>query len=177
MDFFEVLTKKFPDLPVIAEDLGTITPDVWEVMKHFGFPGMRVLLFAFGPDLPENLYAPHNHVERTVVYTGTHDNNTSRGWFDQEASREDKRRLSLYVGKDVTASHVHWELIRLAMMSVAKTAVIPLQDLLGLGPEARMNHPATNHRNWIWRLDPRLLTSPVSGRLREMTEIYGRGLP
>lgn len=177
MDFFEVLTKRFPNLPVIAEDLGTITPEVWEVMDHFGFPGMRVLLFAFGPDLPENLYAPHNHVERTVVYTGTHDNNTSRGWFDQEASREDKRRLSLYLGKDVTANHVHWELIRLAMMSVAKTAVLPLQDLLGLGPEARMNHPATNHRNWIWRLDPRLLTPPVSGRLREMTEIYGRGLP
>ena len=93
MDFFNELTKRFHDLPVIAEDLGTITPDVWEVMDHFGFPGMKVLLFAFGPDLAGNLYAPHNHIQRAVVYTGTHDNNTARGWFDEEASREDKRRL------------------------------------------------------------------------------------
>ena len=178
MDFFNELTKRFPALPVIAEDLGTITPDVWEVMDHFGFPGMKVLLFAFGPDLPENLYAPHNHVERSVVYTGTHDNNTARGWFEEEAAEEDKRRLSLYLGKKVTAENVNWELIRAAMMSVARMAVFPIQDVLGLGREARMNLPASNHGNWTWRLDPRALMTPsVSTRLREMTEIYGRGLP
>jgi 4-alpha-glucanotransferase len=177
MDFFSVLVEKFPDLPVIAEDLGTITPDVWEVMDHFGFPGMKVLLFAFGPDLPRNLYAPHNHVERAVVYTGTHDNNTTRGWFEREAPREDKRRLSLYLGREVTADHVHWEMIRLAMMSVARISILPLQDVLGLGEEARMNLPATNHRNWTWRLEARLLTPSVSRRLRELTEIYGRSLP
>jgi 4-alpha-glucanotransferase len=177
MDFFSELTQRFPDLPVIAEDLGTITPEVWEVMDHFGFPGMKVLLFAFGPDLPENLYAPHNHTQRSVVYTGTHDNNTVRGWFDGEASPEDKRRLALYLGKEVTADNAHWELIRLAMMSVAQTAVIPIQDVLGLGREARMNTPARDQGNWTWRIDPNALTSSVSRALREMTELYGRGLP
>jgi 4-alpha-glucanotransferase len=177
MDFFNELTERFPELPVIAEDLGTITPDVWEIMDHFGFPGMKVLLFAFGPDLPENLYAPHNHIERSVVYTGTHDNNTARGWFEEEASQEDKRRLSLYLGKEVTADNVHCELIRAAMMSVARMAVFPIQDVLGLGREARMNLPASNHKNWTWRLDPHSLTSSLSTRLREMTEIYGRGMP
>jgi 4-alpha-glucanotransferase len=177
MDFFAELAETFPNLPVIAEDLGTITPDVWEVMDHFGFPGMKVLLFAFGPDLPKNLYAPHNHTERSVVYTGTHDNNTARGWFDEEASPEDKRRLSLYLGKEVMADNAHWELIRLAMMSVARMAIIPIQDVLGLGREARMNVPAFNRGNWTWRLDPLSLTPSVSGGLREMTELYGRGLP
>jgi len=176
VDFFDELTKRFPDLPVIAEDLGTITPEVWEVMDRFGFPGMKVLLFAFGPDLPKNLYAPHNHTERSVVYTGTHDNNTARGWFEGEASLEDRKRLCLYLGKEVTAETVHWELIRLAMMSVARMAVFPMQDVLGLGREARMNLPASNQRNWTWRLDPHALTAQVSSRLREMTQIYGREL-
>ena len=112
-----------------------------------------------------------------MVYTGTHDNNTARGWFEEEASGEDKRRLSLYLGKEVTADNVHRELIRLAMMSVARIAVFPIQDVLGLGREARMNLPASNHGNWTWRLDPHSLTPAVSGRFREMTELYGRGLP
>jgi len=174
-DFFHEMMKSFPALPVIAEDLGTITPEVWEIMDHFGFPGMEVLLFAFGPDLPRNLYAPHNHKSRSVVYTGTHDNNTARGWFDHEASPEDRRRLCLYLGKEVTSDSVSWELIRLAMMSVARMAVLPMQDILGLGREARMNRPASNQRNWLWRLDPHSLNGRASSRLREMTELYGRG--
>jgi 4-alpha-glucanotransferase len=177
VDFFNELTKEFPDLPLIAEDLGTITPDVWDLLDHFNLPGMKVLLFAFGPDLPENLYAPHNHSVRSVVYTGTHDNNTVRGWFEGEASPEDKNRLAQYLGKDVSAQNVHREMIRLAMMSVARLAVFPMQDVLGLGEEARMNLPASDHGNWTWRLAPQHLSLSVSSELCEMSELYGRGLP
>ncbi len=175
-DFFTELTERFPRLPLIAEDLGTITPDVRKIMDHFGFPGMEVLLFAFGPDLPVSLYAPHNHRERSVAYTGTHDNNTARGWFEEEASPEDKKRLSFYLGKEAIADNVHWELIRLAMMSVAGMAIFPMQDILGLGAEARMNHPAFNHGNWSWRLVSHRLTPSLSLKLSEMTEIYGRAV-
>jgi 4-alpha-glucanotransferase len=175
-DFFQSLSERFTFLPIIAEDLGTITPDVWEVMDHFGFPGMKVLLFAFGEDLPTNPYAPHNHVKNCVVYTGTHDNNTAIGWYQKETNPEDRNRISQYLGSEVTAENVHIELIRLAMMSVADTAIIPLQDLLGLGEEARMNLPAKKPGNWCWRLLPHQLTLAVWNRLLEMTEIYGRAI-
>jgi 4-alpha-glucanotransferase len=175
-DFFQSLSERFPSLPIIAEDLGTITEDVWEAMDHFGFPGMKVLLFAFGEDLPTNPYAPHNHVKNCVVYTGTHDNNTAKGWYQKETSQEDRSRMSRYLGREVTAENVHCEMIRLAMMSVADTAVVPMQDLLGLGEEARMNQPARKMGNWGWRLLPQLLTVAVKKRLLEMTEIYGRGV-
>jgi 4-alpha-glucanotransferase len=175
-DFFQSLSERFTSLPVIAEDLGTITPDVWEVMDHFGLPGMKVLLFAFGEDLPTNPYAPHNHVRNSVVYTGTHDNNTAVGWYQKETNPEDRNRLSQYLGREVTAENVHLELIRLAMMSVADTAIIPMQDLLGLGEEARMNLPAKKSGNWGWRLLPHQLTAAVRNQLFEMTEIYGRAV-
>ena len=175
-DFFQFLSKEFPRLPIIAEDLGIITQDVWEVMNHFDFPGMKVLLFAFGEGLPTNPYAPHNHVKNCVVYSGTHDNNTVRGWFENEASREDKRRLSQYLGREVPAANVHLEVIRLAMMSVANTAIIPMQDILGLGGEARMNKPARKPGNWRWRLKQDQLTDSIKMQIREMTEIYGRAI-
>ena len=177
LDFFTELTRTIPVLPLIAEDLGTITPDVWALMDRFKLPGMKVLLFAFGPDLPENLYAPHNLTAWSVVYTGTHDNNTVRGWFEGEAPAEDRDRLCRYLGKEVSAHNVHREMIRLAMMSVSRLSVFPMQDVLGLGEEARMNVPASNHGNWTWRLSPQLLTRSVSEELCEMTELYGRGLP
>ena len=173
-DFFSVVLDKFPKAPIIAEDLGLITPDVWEVMDHFGFPGMKVLLFAFGEDLPTNPYAPHNHIENCVVYTGTHDNNTARGWFEKEAKPEEKRRLALYLGREITGEEIHWELVRLAMMSVANTAIVPMQDILGLGEESRMNLPAKRDGNWKWRLLPDQLTPSLAEKLLEMTEIYGR---
>ena len=175
-DFFDHLARTFPDLPVIAEDLGFITPDVWELMDRFGFPGMKVLLFAFGNDVATNPYAPHNHVKDCVVYTGTHDNNTAKGWFEKELTTEDRDRICRYIGRELDAGGIHWELIRLAMMSVADTAIIPMQDILGLGEEGRMNRPATKEGNWEWRLQPSQLTFEVSQRLRETTEIYGRGI-
>ncbi|MDH4222025.1 MAG: 4-alpha-glucanotransferase [candidate division Zixibacteria bacterium] len=174
VDFFDHLIKKFPHLPIIAEDLGTITPDVEEVMHRFQFPGMKVLLFAFGDDNPMHPYLPHTYDKNCVVYTGTHDNNTVRGWFEKEASPEDKKRLSRYLGREVPTGEIHRELIRLAMSSIADTAIFPMQDILGLGEEARMNRPATTKGNWQWRLLPEQLSSSHSSMLLEMTEIYGR---
>jgi 4-alpha-glucanotransferase len=174
MDFFTRLSVVFPDLPIIAEDLGTITPDVWSAMEHFGFPGMKVLCFAFDESLPRNAYAPHNHTKNAVVYTGTHDNNTVRAWFEKEADEKLKERLSRYIGREVTVINVHREMIRLAMMSVADTAVLPMQDLLGLGERARMNRPASEKGNWEWRLMPEQVTGALAEELLGMTEIYGR---
>jgi 4-alpha-glucanotransferase len=172
--FFNDLTRKFPFLPIIAEDLGVITPDVRETMRQFELPGMKVLLFAFGEDLPTNPYIPHNLERNCVAYTGTHDNNTIRGWFEGEEVPEDKKRLLQYLGRDVPGEELHWELIRLLMMSVANTVIFPMQDILGLGEEARMNRPATLEGNWQWRLSPDLLKPDLASRLLEMTETYGR---
>jgi 4-alpha-glucanotransferase len=143
-------------------------------MAHFGFPGMKVLLFAFGRDLPANPYAPHNHVKNCVVYTGTHDNNTAKGWFEHEAAPEDKQRLSQYLGREVSAQTVPWELIRLAMMSVADRVIFPMQDVLSLGEAARMNRPARKQGNWRWRVLQPQLTPDLCRTLSEMTELFGR---
>lgn len=173
-DFFDRLNKRFGRLPVIAEDLGTITADVREVIRSYGFPGMRVLLFAFGDDFPHGSFLPHRHEPNCVVYTGTHDNNTIRGWFEQEADRKTKRNLVRYLGRDVPVEELHWEFIRLAMMSTAETVIVPLQDVLGLGSEARMNRPARRRGNWRWRFTWDALDSETTDRLRDMTETYGR---
>jgi 4-alpha-glucanotransferase len=175
LDFFNQLNKKFRFLPIIAEDLGTITPDVKEVMHHFRFPGMKVLLFALGEDYPMHPYLPHTYEKNYVVYTGTHDNNTVKGWFEGEAKPEDKMRLFRYLGQEVSAEEVNWAFIRLAMMSVANTAIIPIQDVLGSGKETRMNKPATKRGNWQWRLLSEQMTSSLARKLSKMTEIYGRG--
>ncbi|MCK4328846.1 4-alpha-glucanotransferase [candidate division WOR-3 bacterium] len=173
-DFFDILNKRFPYLPIIAEDLGVITPDVIEVMNRYGFPGMKVLLFAFDEGFQKNPYIPHNVVRNCVFYTGTHDNNTIRGWFEREAKPDDIRRLFSYIGREVPLEELNWELIRLVMMSVADTVLFPMQDILGLGEEARMNRPATSKGNWLWRLSPDEITLSLKLKLKEMTEIYGR---
>jgi 4-alpha-glucanotransferase len=174
VDFFTALLKKFPADSIIAEDLGVITPDVKEVVNRFGFPGMRILQFAFGEDLPTHPYLPHNYLPNTIVYTGTHDNNTIRGWFENEATPEDRNRLFRYFGREILPEECHRELHRLAMMSVANTVIVPVQDLLGLGEEAKMNRPSVAHGNWEWRLLPGQMDASIAERLREMTTIYGR---
>lgn len=174
LEFFNRLMKEVPRLPVIAEDLGIITPDVQEVMKHFHFPGMKVLLFAFGDDLSTNPYLPHNLPRNCVAFTGTHDNNTIKGWFEREATPEEKKNLWRYLGREVAIDDLPWELIRMVMMSVANTTIFPMQDVLGMGAEARMNHPSTQEGNWEWRLLPDQVTPALATRLRELTEIYGR---
>jgi 4-alpha-glucanotransferase len=172
--FFKRLLKNFPDISLIAEDLGVITDDVRAVMSRFGFPGMRVLLFGFDAEPALHPYLPHTYVPNCVAYTGTHDNNTIRGWFEHDATQMEKQRLFRYLGREVSASEIHKELVRLAMMSVANTVIIPMQDLLGLGQEARMNHPSTTHHNWEWRLSMAHITSSLGEFLAEMTDTYGR---
>jgi 4-alpha-glucanotransferase len=182
--FFCALQKHFLQLPFIAEDLGVITPEVHALRDRFGLPGMRVLQFAFGSDPLADEYKPMNYIQNCVAYTGTHDNDTVMGWLYEdrgystrkpEEIRMEKRSALSYLGnmkKD--RKNIHWELIRLLMMSVANLVIIPMQDLLGLGGEARMNRPATTKGNWEWRLLPRQLTPSVKKGLTEMTTIYGR---
>lgn len=173
-DFFEVLLEHFEEFPVIAEDLGIITDDVREVISRCNFPGMKVLLFAFGSDLPTNPYAPHNHIRNCVVYPGTHDNNTVRGWFENEAGEKERLRFFRYIGREVAAEEVSWEFIRLAMMSVADRVIFSMQDILGLGEESRMNRPATVEGNYRWRMTSEQLSDSLAGKLLDMTKIYGR---
>ncbi|MFQ5717454.1 MAG: 4-alpha-glucanotransferase, partial [Nitrospinales bacterium] len=174
MDFFATVLKKIPGASIIAEDLGYITPDVREVMERFNFTGMKLLVFGLEGNLPANPYAPHRHIQNCVLYTGNHDCNTVRGWFENDLSPEDKDQLFRYLGRKLSAQEISWELVRLAMMSVANTAILPAQDILGLGEEARLNRPATTTGNWQWRLLPECLDPALAQRLLEITELYGR---
>lgn len=163
----EVLGK----LPFLAEDLGIVTPEVEALRDRFEFPGMKILQFAFGSD-HRNPYLPFNCDRNFVIYTGTHDNDTTMGWYSN-ANDYEKQRLAAYVG-GTTAETVHWAMIRLALSSVANLAIVPLQDLLGLGTEARMNTPGKADSNWQWRFDSSVLTPTVRQQLTELTELYGR---
>ncbi len=173
-DFLRTLARKIPSLPLIAEDLGYITPDVREIMQEFCIPGMAVLLFAFEEGMADNPYILHNVSKNRVLYTGTHDNNPIQAWFATEASKNEKKNLSLYIGRDVSAGTINLDLIRLAMMSRADTVILPIQDLLGLGEESRMNRPGIDVGNWCWRLAPDELHSGLSDMLFHLTSIYGR---
>ncbi|WP_214019360.1 4-alpha-glucanotransferase [Methanoculleus sp.] len=173
-DLFTLLASSRSCLPIIAEDLGYITSDVHEMMGHFGFPGMKILTFGFAGDVARNPHAPHNITKNCVAYTGTHDNNTVRGWFEHETSEEQKNLLFRYIGGSVSADETHRILIRLAMLSPADTVIIPMQDVLGLGEEARMNRPGTTEGNWEWRLRPEQAGEQVMQEFAEVTGIYGR---
>ncbi|WP_018479143.1 4-alpha-glucanotransferase [Pontibacter roseus] len=173
-ELLSLVKEKFPEMPIIAEDLGEIDQPVRDLMAQFDLPGMRVLLFAFGEDLPNSLYAPHNHSQNAIVYTGTHDNSTTRAWFEQDASKEDRKRLSDYSAQQLTKENVHEAMNRLAYMSVSQLTVIPMQDILGLGKEAIMNKPSTSNGNWLWRLEPGMFTKPVAHKLRKEVQLYGR---
>jgi 4-alpha-glucanotransferase len=157
--------------PVVAEDLGLITEEVRALLRATGFPGMKVLQFAFGGGA-DNPYLPHNYLDPNyVVYTGTHDNDTTRGWFASLADDE-RSRVCRYVGTD--GSRITEDLMRLALMSIARTAVVPLQDVLDLGSEARMNTPGQAEGNWSWRVQGSQLTEPPAACLAELTTLYGR---
>ncbi|MBU0733953.1 MAG: 4-alpha-glucanotransferase [Proteobacteria bacterium] len=173
-DFFDTMIKHLPHFPVIAEDLGYITDDVREVMAHFRFPGMKVLLFAFGDDDPMHPFLPHTYPKNCIAYTGTHDNNTLIGWFRNEISPQERERIFRYLYREEPVNEIHWEIIRLAMMSVADIAIIPMQDILGLGEDARMNQPATTSGNWRWRLLSEQITPDIERKLSGMTRTYGR---
>ncbi|KZL50405.1 4-alpha-glucanotransferase [Nodularia spumigena CENA596] len=170
-ELFDAIKAKLGTLPVLAEDLGVITPEVEALRDKYEFPGMKVLQFAFGSD-PGNSFLPFNYTRNAVVYTGTHDNDTTVGWFNQ-ANDWEKRNLLLYLGC-ISDEGIHWDVIRLALSSIANQAIIPLQDILGLGTEARMNFPSTAEGNWGWRYQPSLLTAELGERLKNLTQLYGR---
>ncbi|MBV9080642.1 MAG: 4-alpha-glucanotransferase, partial [Elusimicrobia bacterium] len=171
--FFKTLFRKLGTVQLIAEDLGIVTPEVKALRDKFGLPGMRVLQFAFGNDPEANVYLPHSYQPNCVVYTGTHDNDTTVGWFRDAGgrgstrNRDDVRREREFVIRyvDTDGEEINWDLIRLALMSVANTAIVPAQDLLGLGSEARMNTPGTTEGNWEWRFEKGDLTSKIAERL------------
>ena len=168
---FQVLNEKLGKLPVLAEDLGVITPEVEALRDRFEFPGMKILQFAFGSG-SGNPYLPFIYPHNCVVYTGTHDNDTTVGWFNQLSNHE-KEDVLRYLGF-TSPEGIHWDLIRLALSSVANQAIIPLQDVLGLGTEARMNVPGKPVGNWEWRYQSDTLTQEVGERLKTLTETYGR---
>lgn len=168
--FFQSVEQVLGKLPIIAEDLGVITPEVEAIRDTFGFPGMKVLQFAFDTDAT-NEFLPHNYERNCVVYTGTHDNDTTRGWFESR-SPEVRSFVLKYLGTD--GRNIHWDFIRLALGSVANTAVVPLQDVFGLGTEARMNYPSQSSGNWTWRFAPDMLTDEIATHLYTLAEVYGR---
>jgi len=180
-ELFSVLLNEFGKLPVIAEDLGAITPDVDALRDRFEFPGMRILQFAFGGDA-RNHDLPHNYGPNCVAYTGTHDNDTTVGWFLSQAtpgSKRDAKTISAvqehcltYLDSD--GGEIHWDFIRAVWASVADIAITPIQDLLGLGNESRMNLPASKSGNWQWRMQANAITEEIIERLKMLTETYGR---
>ena len=169
-DLFYAVEQALGKLPIIAEDLGLITPPVVELRDRFDLPGMRILQFGFASDGKDS-FLPHNYVRNCVVYTGTHDNDTALGWFRSAPERERQASLA-YLGTD--GSDFCWDLIRWLFASVADTAVVPLQDVLSLGTEARMNYPSRLGGNWSWRFGRQALTPEIGARLRQMAVSYGR---
>ena len=171
---FEAASAGGP-LNIIAEDLGVITPDVTELRRRFGLPGMRVLQFGFGPDQPLSNHTPFRIEPDNLVYAGTHDNNTTRGWFENDLDDEGRQRLSDLAGREVTAWTAAWTLIRLAMLSGGAMCLATVQDLLNLGADSRLNVPGTAFGNWAWRLGSLgELTEELSGRLADLAALSGR---
>jgi 4-alpha-glucanotransferase len=173
-DFFDILSRHFLSASMIAEDLGHITADVKRGIAKFALPCMRVLQFALDGSTRQNPHVPHNHIENCFVYVGTHDNNTIRGWFSKEATREQKKRLFDYLGCRVSPKDIHWKMIRLAMSSVARVAILQMQDVVGLDESARMNRPGRIRGNWQWRLKPGQITPEVTEKLEFVTQTYAR---
>ncbi len=167
---FNAIKRELGDLPIIAEDLGVITPEVKALRDGLGFPGMRVLQFAFVADTSSD-FLPHNYAHNTAAYAGTHDNDTTIGWFEK-LDPPTRQQVLDYTGTD--GKEIQWDLIRLLQMSVADTIVITLQDLMGLNSDARMNFPGRAEGNWFWRFTWDMLTDDLKSRLKKMTTTYGR---
>ena len=170
-DFFEVVQRELGDLPIIAEDLGEITPDVIDLRDRFNLPGMKVLQFAFSTDASDK-FLPHNYTSNFIVYSGTHDNDTTRGWYEKSSTPEERDYFRRYLRTD--GSDPAWSMIDVAFRSVAVIAIVPLQDALNLDTRARMNLPGTSSGNWTWRFRAVQLTAHIEWRLQEATTIYGR---
>lgn len=172
-EFFETLRRRFPSLPFVAEDLGVITEDVKAAIKELGIPGMKVLIFAFDGK-PDNPYLPENHEPNSVSYTGTHDTNTVRGWFREEATQEVKENLFRYLGRRVGEEEVSAEMVRLAMGSRSRLCIVPMQDVLNLGSEARLNVPSSPLNNYLWKMTGDLLRNERLAEFAQITRESGR---
>ena len=171
--FFHALKKNLGDIPIIAEDLGVITPEVEALRDAFGFPGMKILQFAFGGG-SDNPYLPHNFTPNCVVYTGTHDNDTTVGWHTSSSSPQEQDHVRRYL--QTNGSEIHWDMIRLALSSVACMAIFPLQDVLGLDGRGRMNFPGKPSGNWRWRYTAGQITGEMNSRLKDLTSLFGRNI-
>lgn len=179
---FQAAEEALGKLPLVAENLGVITPEVEAIRNEFGFPGMAILQFAFGNDPQAPTFRPHNYSQELVAYTGTHDCDTTVGWWtstgrgestrSEDDIRAEREFTKQYLNTD--GREIHWVFIRALLASVADTVLIPLQDVLGLGTEARMNQPATIGGNWRWRVCEKMLRPEIAQRLREITDLYGR---
>ncbi len=181
-EFFQALQAELKELPFVAENLGVITPDVEALRKSFGFPGMSLLQFAFGTDPQGPSFRPHNYSHDLVAYTGGHDNDTTLGWWrsagvgestrTEDEIREEHDFTRTYLG--FQNDEVNWVFIRAVLASVANTAMVPLQDVLGLGSGARMNLPGTVSGNWKWRYMRDSLTKDLREKLLALTRLYDR---
>jgi 4-alpha-glucanotransferase len=171
---FDAARRELGDLPLVAEDLGVITPAVHRLRDELGFPGMLVLQFGFEPDEPHSPHRPANHVENRVVYTGTHDHDTARGWFESLNRARQEAVRSEFGAYGIRERQPWWGLIRLAMASPARVAMIQMQDVLGLGSEARMNKPGSASGSWRWRMEAGAFNRAMARRLREITSEAGR---
>jgi len=174
-DFFNLLKTELGELPFVAEDLGDINDQVYQLRDAFSLPGMRVLQFAFDDAMPVSEHIPHNYLPSSFAYTGTHDNNTIKGWYEHDIDGKTRKRLQQYtVGKKVTSKNVHEVLMKLCYASVAKTVIIPMQDILGFDQSARMNVPSATDGNWRWKLAEGTMTKKVQNFLRNLCIDYNR---
>jgi len=183
--FFEAIRNALGELPMVAENLGVITPEVESLRERFDLPGMAILQFAFGADPQADDFKPHNYPRNRAAYSGTHDNDTTVGWWTSTGSGDStrtgeqitaERALTLrYLGTD--GREIHWDFIRALMASVADTVIFPMQDVLGLGSGARMNLPGRPSGNWRWRMRAGAMDAAVCRRLRDLAETFGRIVP
>ncbi|HYW95469.1 MAG TPA: malto-oligosyltrehalose synthase, partial [Bacteroidales bacterium] len=173
-DILDMIRDEFPGMPFIAEDLGDVDQAVYDLRDKYQLSGMNVLQFAFGDDMDHSVHALHNHKRKSMVYTGTHDNNTLRGWYRHELDRMSVKRMRYYTGIRINSRNCNQELIRLAFMSPGTTVIIPMQDYLGLGEHARMNKPSTVKGNWTWRMEEDDIIPSVERMIQRYTMVYGR---
>jgi 4-alpha-glucanotransferase len=172
--FFSILKQEFGKLPFIAEDLGDISDIVYKLRDQFHLPGMKVLQFAFGDEMGQSDHIPHNYKPNFFAYTGTHDNNTTLGWYRKELKEKIRDQIRAYSNASVSDKNIHEILIRMIYASVAKVAIIPMQDILGLDENSRMNVPASTTKNWQWRLNPEISLPEKEKWLRQLTALYAR---
>jgi 4-alpha-glucanotransferase len=173
LDFFEAINKELGELPFVAEDLGDVGNDVYELRDKLKLPGMKILQFGFGSDFPSSIHLPHNHNSHFVAYPGTHDNNTTRGWFDHETNDVERKNLATYFNTRVNSRNISELLVRTAYASHADSAIISIQDILNLDERSRINTPSTNEGNWVWRLKD-IPGEKIARSLRELTQTFER---